>query len=87
MNQTQIFKEPYEFTGSAAKVDVKFDSTGISGQEVEHTGNGVSVGCQTIAQHKAVKAPAQKDAKKPAQANAQHHAVQNGKHHAKPTPR
>lgn len=29
MNQTQIFKEPYEFTGSAAKTDLKFDSTGI----------------------------------------------------------
>lgn len=28
MNQTQIFKEPYEFTGSALKMDLKFDSTG-----------------------------------------------------------
>lgn len=28
MNTTQIFKEPYEFTGSALKMDLKFDSTG-----------------------------------------------------------
>lgn len=35
MNQTQIFKEPYEFTGSAAKVDVKFDSTGIYNERAQ----------------------------------------------------
>ena len=28
MNQTQIFKEPYEFSGSALKMDLKFDATG-----------------------------------------------------------
>ena len=28
MNQTQIFKEPYEFTGSSLKMDLKFDATG-----------------------------------------------------------
>jgi len=33
MNQTQIFKESYEFTGSAAKTDLKFDSTGIYKEE------------------------------------------------------
>ena len=28
MNQTQIFKEPYEFSGSSLKMDLKFDATG-----------------------------------------------------------
>ena len=35
MNQTQIFKEPYEFTGSAAKIDLKFDSTGIYNERAQ----------------------------------------------------
>ena len=52
-----------------------------AGEEVNHTGDGIAVGGEAIAQHEAVEAPAQRNAKEPAEADAQHHAVQQRQCH------
>ena len=53
-----------------------------AGEEVNHTGDGVAVGGEAIAQHEAVEAPPQRNAEEPAKTDAQHHAVQQRQCHA-----
>ena len=53
-----------------------------AGEEVDHTGNSIAVGGESVAKHKAVEIPAQHDAEKPAEANTQHHAVQKRQCHS-----
>ena len=53
-----------------------------AGEEVNHTGDGIAVGGEAVAQHKAIEAPAQRNAEEPAKSDAQHHAIQQRQRHA-----
>ena len=52
-----------------------------AGEEVNHTGDGIAVGGEAVAQHEAIEAPAQRNAEEPAEANTQHHTVQQRQCH------
>lgn len=51
-------------------------------EEIDHTGDGIAVGGEAIAQHEAIEAPAQRNTEKPAESETQHHAVQQRQCHA-----
>lgn len=53
-----------------------------AGEEVDHTGDGIAVGGEAIAQHEAIEAPPQHNAEEPAETDTQYHAVQQRQRHA-----